>query len=265
MDTAGEGLRRRRGGGREGHARSALPEQRPWAQPRLRFGPTEIVSADELEAIHLGSLRVLSEIGMDFLDASREVLRAAGRMARQPAGWLTRHGPGHRTFHHFTLTPATGDHFDWATTGRFGRRQPATADLTERRIGNREDWGTLRLSQMLNPVHFLSYRSAVDSTTASATSATDALTDGQADPDTPVASATSLRSRAHRPRHRAETADHADLHRRQLSSPRLATPVLGDRVRPHMQPITFTLAGRWRRSPHQASPSRTPKRSRPWS
>ena len=80
MDTAaGEGLRRRRGGGREGHARNAAPQQPPWAQPRMRYGPTEVVSADELESIHLGSLRVLSEIGMDFLDAdAREVLRAAG-------------------------------------------------------------------------------------------------------------------------------------------------------------------------------------------
>ena len=45
----------------------------------MRYRPTEVVSADELEAIHIGSLRVLSEIGMDFLDAeAREVLRAAG-------------------------------------------------------------------------------------------------------------------------------------------------------------------------------------------
>ena len=87
MDTpAGEGLRRRRSGGREAHARSTLPEQRPWAQPRLRYRPTEVVSADELEAIHLGSLRVLAEIGMDFLDAeAREVLRAAAGDRSSPA------------------------------------------------------------------------------------------------------------------------------------------------------------------------------------
>src|SRR5258708_38168766 len=77
--AAGEGLRRRRGGGREGHARNAAPQKPPWAQPRMRYGPTELLSADELESIHTGSLRVLSEIGMDFLDAdAREVLRAAG-------------------------------------------------------------------------------------------------------------------------------------------------------------------------------------------
>ena len=69
MDTAaGEGLRRRRSGGREGHARNALPQQRPWSQPRMPYRPTEAISVDELESIHLGSLRILSEIGMDFLD-----------------------------------------------------------------------------------------------------------------------------------------------------------------------------------------------------
>jgi trimethylamine--corrinoid protein Co-methyltransferase len=45
----------------------------------MRYRPTEVISADELESIHTGSLRVLSEIGMDFLDVdAREVLRAAG-------------------------------------------------------------------------------------------------------------------------------------------------------------------------------------------
>src|SRR6185503_5220246 len=69
MDTAaGEGLRRRRTGGRAGHERHLLPQQRPWAQPRMRYRPTEAISADEIESIHLASLRILSEIGMDFLD-----------------------------------------------------------------------------------------------------------------------------------------------------------------------------------------------------
>ena len=48
MDTAaGEGLRRRRGGGREGHARNAAPQQPPWAQPRMRYGPTQVLSAGQ--------------------------------------------------------------------------------------------------------------------------------------------------------------------------------------------------------------------------
>ena len=58
---------------------SRLPVQRPFAQPRMIYRPTEVVSADELEAIHHASLRVLAEIGMDFLDQeSRDLLAAAG-------------------------------------------------------------------------------------------------------------------------------------------------------------------------------------------
>ena len=71
--------RRQRHGGRATGERSRLPQQRPWAQPRIRYAPTEILSADELESIHVASLRVLDEIGMDFLDeGARELLRAAG-------------------------------------------------------------------------------------------------------------------------------------------------------------------------------------------
>jgi trimethylamine--corrinoid protein Co-methyltransferase len=56
-----------------------VPEQRPFAQPRLRYSPTDVVSADELEAIHVASLRILAEIGMDFLDPeARRLLAAAG-------------------------------------------------------------------------------------------------------------------------------------------------------------------------------------------
>ena len=169
MDTAaGEGLRRRRGGGREGHARNAAPQQPPWAQPRMRYRPTEVVSADELESIHLGSLRVLSEIGMDFLDAdAREILRAAG--ARVEAGSqrvrfdpamvteLIRTAPSSFTLH--ARNPAYDVHLggDWVAFGTVGS-PPNVSDLDRgRRIGNRADYqNLLRLGQSLNAVHFLS-------------------------------------------------------------------------------------------------------------
>jgi len=45
----------------------------------MRYRPTEVVSADELESIHDASLRILEEIGMDFLDeGARDLLVAAG-------------------------------------------------------------------------------------------------------------------------------------------------------------------------------------------
>ena len=41
--------------------------------------PSEVVSEDELEVIHLASLRILRDIGMDFLDAeARRLLAEAG-------------------------------------------------------------------------------------------------------------------------------------------------------------------------------------------
>jgi trimethylamine--corrinoid protein Co-methyltransferase len=72
---------------------SRLPVQRPFAQPRMIYKPTEVVSADELEMIHHASLRILAEIGMDFLDPeSRDLLAAAGAEV-EPGGNRVRFDP----------------------------------------------------------------------------------------------------------------------------------------------------------------------------
>jgi trimethylamine--corrinoid protein Co-methyltransferase len=53
--------------------------QLPFMRLRNPFAPFEIVSADQVEAIHAASLRVLAEIGMNFLLAeARSILAAAG-------------------------------------------------------------------------------------------------------------------------------------------------------------------------------------------
>ncbi|MEO8570549.1 MAG: trimethylamine methyltransferase family protein, partial [Chloroflexota bacterium] len=167
MDTAaGEGLRRRRGGGREGHARNAAPQQRPWAQPRMRYRPTEVVSADELESIHDASLQVLEEIGMDFLDeGARDLLVTAGahvepgtqrvRFERDMVTERIRTAPSS-----FRLHATNPEHDleiggDWMAFGSVASA-PNVADLDDgRRVGNRADYQNLiRLCQMLNPVHF---------------------------------------------------------------------------------------------------------------
>lgn len=168
MDTtAGEGLRRRRSGGREGHERSRLPQQRPWAQPRLPFPPTALLSADELESIHVASLRVLSELGMDFLDAdAREALRAAGAEV-EPDSQRVRFDPDFVTERIRTAPPTFTLHAwnpahdlqlggDWMAFGTVGS-PPNVSDLDRgRRIGNRADYqNLLRLGQSLNSVHFL--------------------------------------------------------------------------------------------------------------
>ena len=58
-----------RRGRRQDAAHSPIP-QLPWSQPRLTVEPTRIVSDDQLEMIHLQSLRVLEEIGMDVVNFS---------------------------------------------------------------------------------------------------------------------------------------------------------------------------------------------------
>ena len=158
---------RRRTGGRQGHDRPSGPPQRPWAQPRLRYAPTEVVSADELESIHIASLRILSEIGMDFLDVdAREALRAAGaetspdtqRVRFDPAMVLERIATAPSAFTLHATNPAhhlrLGE--DWMAFGTVGS-PPNVSDLDRgRRIGNREDYqNLLRLGQSLTPVHFL--------------------------------------------------------------------------------------------------------------
>ena len=59
-------------GRRGGRARSdrgpRLPEQAPFRQPTMRLNHTEVLSADEVEAIHEASLTILERIGMEFLD-----------------------------------------------------------------------------------------------------------------------------------------------------------------------------------------------------
>ncbi len=70
---------RRTRSGRAGRAAPPAITQKPRRQPRRRFPPTEIVSADQIEAIHQASLTILEEIGMDFLnDEARDLLARAG-------------------------------------------------------------------------------------------------------------------------------------------------------------------------------------------
>jgi trimethylamine--corrinoid protein Co-methyltransferase len=159
--------RRRRSGGRPTGERSRVPQQRPWAQPRMPYRPTEAISADELESIHDASMRVLEEIGMDFLDdEARRLLAAAGarvepgservRFDRAMVAERIATAPARFTLH--ARNPAHdltigGDYLAFGSVAS----APNAADLDRgRRVGNRADYQDLiRLSQMLNCVHFL--------------------------------------------------------------------------------------------------------------
>ena len=79
LESEGEGRGGRRAARRarrEGGGRIEQPAFRRIFNP---YAPTRAISDDELEAIHLASLQVLEEIGIDFLlPEARERLKAAG-------------------------------------------------------------------------------------------------------------------------------------------------------------------------------------------
>ena len=77
--------RRRRGGGRAGNTRRAGPaiEQLPWQIPVNSDRPTEPLSPEHVQAIHNAAMRILEEIGIDFLhEGARKHLKDAGADVR---------------------------------------------------------------------------------------------------------------------------------------------------------------------------------------
>lgn len=156
-----EGSRR---GGRTGkrEAREARFEQPPTRKLRIPFEPTKIVSEDELEYIHLASLRMLAEIGIDVLhDEAREMMRAAGaqvtpgsqRVRFDPAmimEWIA-HCPSEFTLH--ARNPANDLRFG-GTNLIFAQMAsaPTCSDLDNgRRPGNQADFRNfVKLAQTHN-------------------------------------------------------------------------------------------------------------------
>ena len=70
--------RRRRAGGGKAPAGSAI-EQLPWRQPELTFPPQELLNQEQLDIIHQASLKILKDIGMEFMSAdARDRLKKAG-------------------------------------------------------------------------------------------------------------------------------------------------------------------------------------------
>jgi trimethylamine--corrinoid protein Co-methyltransferase len=60
-------------------------DQLPWRRLVNPFRPVEILSADQVEAIHRASLRILAEIGLEVLgDRALEAFRAAGATVDSP-------------------------------------------------------------------------------------------------------------------------------------------------------------------------------------
>ena len=108
--------RRRRSGGREGNARRVSGfhlEQMPWRIPKNPDRPTEPIDPEGVLAIHKGAMRILSEIGIEFLnDEALAIFRQAGcrvegqnvRMGEDFVLEMVRRAPPS-----FTITPRNPD------------------------------------------------------------------------------------------------------------------------------------------------------------
>ncbi|CAN5457099.1 trimethylamine methyltransferase family protein [soil metagenome] len=167
IETNEGGRRGRRDGLRRAvpGATRAIP-QLPRRKIVRRFPPTEIVSADEIEAIHQASLTVLEEIGMDFTHpAARDLIKAAGgKVVGDRVHWdrhmieeLMRSVPPRFTFHARNPENSVeigGSNMVFGTVGS----PPNSSDRDGgRRTGNHVDYQNfLRLAQYFNCIGFIS-------------------------------------------------------------------------------------------------------------
>ncbi|MGO1120692.1 trimethylamine methyltransferase family protein [Rhodovibrionaceae bacterium A322] len=159
----------RRDGRREGRrdSRRDQPlEQLAWGQPRLRQPFVEILSQDEIAAIHQTSLKILQEIGLVFADQeARKIFQKAGalvdsdgrvRLGRDIVDQALKTAPSS-----FTLTPR-----DPAKTVTIGADAvtfttvlgpPNCSDLEGgRRPGTLADFANfVRLGQHFNIIHMI--------------------------------------------------------------------------------------------------------------
>ena len=163
LESEGEGRGGRRAARRarrEGGGRIEQPAFRRIFNP---YAPTRAISDDELEAIHLASLTVLEEIGIDFLlPEARERLQAAGadvqgervRLDRGLVGERIRTIPSSFTLHARNPERSVGVGGNEIVVCQIASA-PNVSDLAGgRRIGNRKDFRNLvKLGHQLNAIH----------------------------------------------------------------------------------------------------------------
>jgi trimethylamine--corrinoid protein Co-methyltransferase len=158
---------RARRGGRAGKRAGATGgfEQPSFRQLKNPLQPTRLISEDELESIHLASLRVLKEIGVDVLhEEARRIMKAHGADVRDGSERvrfdgdmileLVAQAPSEFTLH--ARNPAHnvrfgGDNVVFAQVAS----APNCSDLDRgRRPGNQADYRNfLKLAQMHNVIH----------------------------------------------------------------------------------------------------------------
>ncbi len=159
--------RKRRDGARPRRSTSAALPQLPWQAVRNPYPPMELLSADQLEAIHVTSLRILEELGIELMSPrARALLRAAGatvdescgnvRLDRELVAKALSTAPSS-----FSLTPRNperrihlgGNHLNFGLVAG----PPNVHDLERgRRPGNYRDYcDFVRLAQHFNVIHLL--------------------------------------------------------------------------------------------------------------
>ncbi|MDX1432151.1 MAG: trimethylamine methyltransferase family protein [Gammaproteobacteria bacterium] len=164
-----EGPRRaRRSGGRSANRRGTGPavRQLPWQMPVNTDAPTEPMTEDQVLAVHDGAMRILEEIGIEFLnEEARDILGAAG-CETSPGGTNVRMDRGlvmekvKLAPREFTITPRNperrlhigGRHIVFGNVSS----PPNCSDLDRgRRVGNHESYRDLvKLTQYFNCIHF---------------------------------------------------------------------------------------------------------------
>ncbi len=167
---APESKRRRRSGGRAGSAErrgSAVIEQMPWAPPVNCDRPTEPLDEAGVAAIHDGAMRILEEIGIQFLNEEAiEVLRGSGgceingenvrmgrdfvmeMLAKAPEQWsITPRNPARRLTiggRHLNFGNVSSPPSYWDM--EIGKKVTGTREMCQ---------NLLKLSQYFNCIHFV--------------------------------------------------------------------------------------------------------------
>lgn len=158
--------RRSRSGGRQGNSRRGGPaiRQSPWKPSINPDRPTEPIDSEGVEKIHNTTMRILEEIGIEFLnDESRDILKQHGAIVKGENIRFDREMVMEKLAlvpSEFSITPRNVDRK--ITIGGknilFGNvsSPPNCSDLDSgRRTGTREDYQNfIKLTQYFNCIHF---------------------------------------------------------------------------------------------------------------
>ena len=152
--------------GRKTRSDDTLPAQLDWREIRNHMAPLAPLSDDQIESIHLASLRLLEEYGIEVMSApAREIFRAAGAevddatmIVKADRGLIESAIASAKP--HFTLTPVNPDRAlivggDQIHFGLVSGAPNAHDIKGGRRSGTFEDYKKLMmLGQSFNVIHF---------------------------------------------------------------------------------------------------------------